>query len=403
MRTLLALALTLVAAAAAAAGVLRTLAFEPAEQTEAVRLAPLERRVHASGELRSADTVPIGCPPVPDLWNFTITMLAEEGTAVRTGQPVLAFDPREIRERLEVAQSELDTARKSLEKERLDQADRLATLRLQAAELEARRARTVSKLEVPGELQTRVELEKVRLDHELVLEEQRLTAQLLAAQQEARDQRLAAAENRVASLEREVGDLQGYVARMTVTAPRDGFVVHVTGWNGEKPRAGESVWRGQTLLEIADVEHMQVAVEVPEPSVGLVALEQAAEVRLDASPERLFSGRVVRLGRMVRQKSWDVPSMVFDALVEIDEPDSELMRPGMAATVEILAPTPAPVLQVPERAVWREDGQAYVRVWRDGEAAPAPVELGPRWEGQVVVSAGLEADDRVVVRKGDRE
>ena len=54
--------------------------------------APFVRRIHAAGELRSADTVVVGCPPVQGMWNFTITWLETEGKEVAEGQRILSFD-----------------------------------------------------------------------------------------------------------------------------------------------------------------------------------------------------------------------------------------------------------------------------------------------------------------------
>ena len=41
----------------------------------------------------------------------------------------------------------------------------------------------------------------------------------------------------------DVESLESAIAAMTVAAPRDGTVVYVADWRGEKPRVGESTWR----------------------------------------------------------------------------------------------------------------------------------------------------------------
>jgi multidrug efflux pump subunit AcrA (membrane-fusion protein) len=109
----------------------------------------------------------------------------------------------------------------------------------------------------------------------------------------------------------------------------------------------------------------------------------------------VFTGRIRQLGKLFHTKSAEVPTMVFDALISIDEPDTELMRPGMAASVEIIAPVVEPVIQIPESAVLMTDGGPTVTVERDGTPRRVAVELGPRWEGKVIVAAGLEEGDVV--------
>ena len=128
-----------------------------------------------------------------------------------------------------------------------------------------------------------------------------------------------------------------------------------------------------------------------------------AQVRVqgaDASPERVFGGQIRELGRLFRVKSAEVPKMIFDVTILLDEPDPGLMRPGMAASVEILAPTDESFIQIPESAVHVEDGQPVVRARRNsGKLETVPVRLGSRWEGRVVVLDGLSPGDRIAIEK----
>ncbi|MDH3285917.1 MAG: HlyD family efflux transporter periplasmic adaptor subunit, partial [Acidobacteriota bacterium] len=182
----------------------------------------------------------------------------------------------------------------------------------------------------------------------------------------------------------------------TVRAPRGGFVVHVPDENGGKVKVGESVWQGRQIVELADLGRMEVAAEVAEPDAGFVAVGQSVEIRLDASPDRRFRGRVEKLGRLFHPRASEDPSMVFDAVVSIDETDPELMRPGMAAKLRILSESGEPVIQIPEAAIRSGQGGPTVAVRKaSGKVKTVPVELGPRWRGTVVVTGGLEEGDAV--------
>ena len=182
---------------------------------------------------------------------------------------------------------------------------------------------------------------------------------------------------------------------MAVPAPRSGFVVHVTNWRGEKVEVGQSIYYGQELLEIADLDQMELAAEIAEPDAGRVAVGQQAEIVLDAAPDRTFTGSIRQLGRLFRTKSWESPTMVFDAVITIDEPDAELMRPGMAASVTILSPSEGDVIQVPESVILETGSGPRIMARRGkGKSKSIPVVLGERYEGKVVVRQGLEAGDR---------
>ncbi|MDQ7086493.1 MAG: efflux RND transporter periplasmic adaptor subunit [Acidobacteriota bacterium] len=241
---------------------------------------------------------------------------------------------------------------------------------------------------------------KLRIDARLAARRLELAEQAVALQEKSRRLRLATAERKVKELEQAVTRIREDLKRLEVGAERAGYVVLVPNWRGDKPKVGETVWRGRPILELADLTHMQVAAEVAEADAGYVAEGQRVEIRLDAAPDRLFSGRIRRLGRLFRTKSKDIPSKVFDAIIEIDDPDTELMRPGMAASLKILVPTPGPVIQVSEQAVRHTDDGAWVEVRRGGarRSEKVRVRLGARWQGKVVVDSGLEPGDLVKVR-----
>ena len=387
-------AVVLVAATVLGAGLLRG----DDRSTVTVRSEPFVRRVPASGELRSANKSAVGCPQIERMWEFTITWLADEGSQVTSGQPVISFDGQQLQERLQVLRSQVDTARSELEKARLDHRQAEEQLKLEHAEILGRKLRLQQKLAVPESIQARLELEKLRLDEELIYDELRLLELRRVSQADHGRSSVKSAENRVAVLERETEQLMRNIEALDVKASRDGYVVHVESWNGDKPKVGESVWSGRSVLEIADLTSMEVEAEVAERDAHHVRDGQQVEVRLDASPDRVFTGKIKRLGKMFHTKSQDVPTMVFDAVVSIDEPDDELMRPGMAARVEILVPSEDDVIQIPESAVHMTPAGASVDVRRGAIWSAVEVTLGPRWERRVVVFEGLEDGDVIAVQ-----
>ena len=72
------------------------------------------------GTLASSASESLGPPPVDDMWNFKISRLAREGSEVKKGQPVLAFDTTELQRLFEQKSAEADESRKQIEKERND-------------------------------------------------------------------------------------------------------------------------------------------------------------------------------------------------------------------------------------------------------------------------------------------
>ena len=85
---------------------------------------------------RSAQLVP---PAVDRLWQFNLTQLAPDGSTVKKGDIVVAFDTNELVRQLAEKQSLLQEKKRELENLTLDVAERERSQRLATAEAEAER------------------------------------------------------------------------------------------------------------------------------------------------------------------------------------------------------------------------------------------------------------------------
>ena len=156
-------------------------------------------------------------------------------------------------------------------------------------------------------------------------------------------------------------------------------------------------------MEMPDLGRMQVEAVIPEPEAGKVSENLPVEIRLDSNPDRVFKGKVLELGRIFRTKSYDQPSIVFDAVISIDDPDPKLMLPGMAAGVDIIVSSKEDVLQVPETAIIYLEGGLFV--WKKGFFGKkmTAVTTGTRSGGKVEIIEGLKENDRIVISTAGEE
>lgn len=382
----LAVCLWLVAGRAGAAGA--------GDWTE-VRRDDLVIGVPVAGTLAAVQSVRLGPPQVSQIWDFKISFLAPEGSAVKPGQPVLGFDTSELERQLLDKKAERDSAQKELEKKQTDLEIARRDQELQLAEAEARLRKASLKVDVPSELVAAKELASSREDLALARREvaylkEHLRLQTLQGRTEA--DALARKRDRAAVRVKEMEDA---IARMTVTAPREGTLVYIANDEGEKKKVGDATWRGQSVIEIPDLGHMAAEGEIDEADAGRVAPGQRVTFRLDAHPDDVFTGRVRSIGGSVRAKSEVNPLKVVRLQLDIDRTDPQRMRPGMRflGTVEIEREPKA--LVVPVEAVFnRPDGPVIYRKagWRSEEVRPV---LGRRNDRQVEIRNGLKAGDLV--------
>jgi len=153
---------------------------------------------------------------------------------------------------------------------------------------------------------------------------------------------------------------------------------------------GDYVQPGDALLRLVDLDPIKLRADVPQVLAGVLAVGQAATVRLDGGGEAV-EGRVERISPVV-----DDATRTFVAEVVVSNPGAKL-KPGGFATADVRVGTSnAPA--VPESAVLSFAGVRRVLVIVNGAAEDRRVELGDRRDGWVEVRQGLTEGEVVVVR-----
>lgn len=348
------------------------------------------------GTLESVDSELLGPPNIPSTWNYKLSYMAPEGSDVQAGQPVLRFDTTELQRRLLEKTAERDSAATELEKKEIDLARKLRDMELQLARARATLERSRLKVAVPGELQSAKELEEARLDLALAEREVASLEDRLELTRRAGEAEVRALREKRDRAEERVGEINQHLARMTVRASRDGTVVYVTDWRGEKKKVGDDVWQALKVIEIPDLTRMQAKGQVDEADAGRIAVGQPVTLRLDAHPETEYRARIASIARSVGQKDRGNPLKHVELTLELEETDIETMRPGMRFQGEIEVERAEDVLLAPAAAVVSTaDGPVAFRRGLFGVKKVEP-EVGRRNDEVVEIEAGLAAGDLLV-------
>ena len=393
------LAVTALALLAAAALLVRTPSFGLAGATDADAAAVSALRVErgdlvlttaVEGTLRSVDSEQLGPPAIPYIWNYKISFMAPEGSTVRPGQPVLRFDASELERRLQETMAERDSAATQLEKAEVDLERKLRDMELQLAQAQARSRRAELKTDVPEGLQADKELAEARLDLAVAQAEVDSLEGRLALEGRAGRAEVAALREKRDRAEQRVAEMQEYMQRMNVVAAREGTVVYVSDWRGDKKKVGDDVWQSQKVLEIPDLGRMEAVGHVDEADAGRVAVGQPVSLRLDAHPDREFRGRVAEIARAVGRRDRGNPLKQVELVVALEETDTARMRPGMRFQGEIEVERAAGVLLAPAAAVrsTAEGAVAYRKGFFGAERVSPQV--GRRNDELVEILGGLE-------------
>jgi HlyD family secretion protein len=162
------------------------------------------------------------------------------------------------------------------------------------------------------------------------------------------------------------------ISRAAITAPMDGIVSLLNVKKGERV-VGNSMMAGTEMMRIADMNKIEVRVDVGENDIPKVHLGDSALIEIDAYYNRKFKGIVTQIASSntgaaaqtsLTTTSTDVtnykvyirllPESYAD-LIDPKKPKAFPFRPGMSASADIITKTHENRLAVPINAVTTRD------------------------------------------------
>jgi HlyD family secretion protein len=186
-------------------------------------------------------------------------------------------------------------------------------------------------------------------------------------------QALEAAKFVVKSTEASVRESRESVRKTSVVAPMKGIVSKLSVKKGERV-VGTATMTGTEMLRIADLNKMEVRVNVNENDIVRAHLGDSVIIDVDAyqNINKQFKGVVTNIANTAKDKAsvdaiteFEVRILILRSSYEdlIRKGNKFPFRPGMTASVEIITTTKANVLSVPLAAVTTRsaDGKATVQ------------------------------------------
>jgi len=168
------------------------------------------------------------------------------------------------------------------------------------------------------------------------------------------------------------------------------------GSDKRKVQVGDQVWPNQPIVEVPDLSQMVVETQIRETDIHKVEPNQRVLVFVEAYPELRLEGEVRFIGTLAREEPGLAGPKYFQVTVLVKDLDPRL-RPGMSARVELLVEHMDNARFVPLESVFERAGRRYVYVLRDGKPEVQEILTGPSNENHIVVEAGLETGERVLL------
>ena len=354
-----------------------------------------------SGEIKAKNSISITAPRVRG--SLKIVQLVPEGNYVKPGEVVARFDPTEAMAKLRDAEAQLEIARSNKDKLSANHQSQMAQMDsdLKSAELSFE----LSKLNME---QMKFEAEAKRRESELQHKKNELTFE--KSKQSLESTKIiqkSEMENMNVEIRQKVGDLekaQRDLDALTLTSTEEGLVVYGINWSnqGQKFQIGDQPWSGQVIVSLPDLSIMESHTFVNEVDVSKVKDGQKVKVKLDAFQDSIFTGKVVSVARLGKNKDNQSTIKVFDVFVEI-EGVSEILKPGMTTSNNIIIEEIEDKIFIPYEALFERGGEFFVYKKDGGSFDEEIVTTGIKSDDFVIIESGLEDGDVVSLRDPNKE
>ncbi|MEO5602216.1 MAG: efflux RND transporter periplasmic adaptor subunit [Cyclobacteriaceae bacterium] len=305
-----------------------------------VKRVSIVEKVSASGTVQPVTEVKIA----PEVSGEIIELLVEEGDSVKRGQLLVKIRP-------DTWESQLQRAKAGLSQQRANLSQAEANLNSSKAqfiraEQEFKRQETLWNQKVISEADWQLAKQNYAIANSDVT---------------AAEKSVEASKYIIQSTGASLREAEENFRKTSVVAPMDGIVSKLIVKKGERV-VGTATMAGTEMLRIADLNVMEVRVDVNENDIVRVSVGDTAIIDVDsyASSNKKFNGVVTLIANTAKDKvsadaitEFEVRILILDASYQdlVKEGNRFPFRPGMTASGDIITTRKENVLAVPLAAV----------------------------------------------------
>ncbi|MCB2197459.1 MAG: efflux RND transporter periplasmic adaptor subunit [Bacteroidetes bacterium] len=356
--------------------------------------------VTASGKIQPETEVKIS----PDVSGEIVGLYIKEGDYVQKGDLLLKIKP-------DIYLSAVDRARASVNTARANLANSEAFLeQIKAKHKQTHKAFERNKVLWEEKTISDAEYETSLSSYEMV-----------KAEMEAAKKSVEGAKYSVQSAQASLSEAEENLKKTIIYAPMSGTISMLNVEKGERV-VGTMQMAGTEMLRIADLNRMEVKVDVNENDIVKVKLNDTALIEIDAYLGETFKGVVTEIANSANVSGMSADQVTsFDVKVYlledsyyhlVSENNPNPFRPGMSASVDVQTNTKSNILTIPIQCVTTradstnnsgekivdidEELNEVVFVVSSDSVVVTDVKTGIQDSKYIEIAEGINPDDRIV-------
>lgn len=301
--------------------------------------------VSASGKIQPEVQVKIS----PDVSGEIVELNVKEGDHVKKGQLLVRILPDIYQSYVERADAAVNSSRAQLENARSREQQAKSQLNRAKANYDRNKQLFDEKLIAAGEW------EQVKSAYEVAV-----------AEVDAAAQSVSAAQFGVRSAEASLKESNDNLRKTSIFAPVDGTISKLNVELGERV-VGTSQMAGTEMMTLADLQEMEVNVDVNENDIVRVDVGDTADIEVDAYIGKKFRGVVTEVANSANVTGNSAEQVTnftvkvrilresYERMNDSAHAERSVFHPGMSATVDILTRSVRNVISVPIQSVTTRD------------------------------------------------
>jgi RND family efflux transporter MFP subunit len=338
----------------------------------------LQRNVEVVGSFAADEEVVVSAQAAGELSQLNVDF----GGYVSQGQVIATIDQRDAKLKIEQAEATLKQtmARLGMKEGEIFDSNQNADVRVAKSQLDW------AKLELDRSVKLIEKGDIPRSSYDEKVTNHNLAQARYQAALDSVNQQLAAVEQQKAAL----ALAKKALADTVVRSPISGAVKE------KHTSRGSYLTVNGRIVTIVKINPLRLRADIPESSAAAVRTGQTINVTVDAFPNRTFTGRVVRIG-----PSLDERTRALTVEAEVAN-SGNLLRPGMFAKSRLITSANAPAVMVPQRAVVPAAGLSKVFVIENGKAVERIVKTGATDGDLIEIVEGVKDGESVATSNLDK-
>lgn len=382
---------------------------------EQVEMKTIIETVTANGKIQPEKDIKVS----PFIGGEVIELTVVEGDQVEKGQLLAKIDPEQYRTAFDRSEASLNSQKASVANAKAGLAQ--AKSEFLQTRLDFERNQKLWEKQVISDS----DFEKVEANYEVS-----------KSRVDAAEETLKSAQFQVKSSEASLREARENLTRTAVFAPQDGTVSLLSVEKGERVQGASQFSAGTELMRIANLNNMEVHVEVNENDIVRVSIGDTTIIEVDAYLKDKFRGVVTEIATSANTLGTSADQVTnFDVKIRmLSESYSHLsegkpagfspFRPGMSASVDIQTEVKTLIPAVEIAAVTTRDDttgrnkssyerrqeekekentkpeekeiKEYVFLYVDGHAVMREVKTGIQDNKYIEIISGIEEGDKVI-------